>query len=162
MDKGKKRRRIAVSIAFFAYLAVMLYLLFFQRMGGDSYMGYWERVAASTNFIPFHTIALFWANLSSDRGYIVQDAFKNLAGNIVLFIPIGWFLPFYWEKQRKFHWFLLTVILLISLVEAIQLFTLLGACDVDDLIFNTIGATVGFLFFAIFRRILIKRGKISS
>ncbi len=162
MDKGKRRRKITVSAAFLCYLAFMLYLLFFQRMGKDSPYTYWERVEMSVNLLPFHTIGLFWDNLSSDRSYIVRDAFKNLAGNIVLFVPIGLFLPYFWEKQRKFLWFLLTVLLSICLVEVLQLFTLLGSLDVDDLIFNVSGACLGFLAFTVCRRILNKRGKITT
>lgn len=145
--------------AFLCYLAVMLYLLFFQRMGRTSPLAYWEQVRYSVNFVPFHTIAQFWGNLSSEWGYIVQRAFINLAGNIAMFVPLGLFLPYFWEKQRKFRWFLPTIILCITVVELLQLFTLLGSCDVDDLIFNTIGASIGFLIFWVFRRILNKRGK---
>ena len=121
-------------------------------------MEYWERVRISLNLVPFHTISQFWGNLSSERDYIVRRAFINLAGNIALFIPIGMFLPYFWEKQRRFRFFLPTVILTIICVELIQLFALLGACDVDDLIFNTLGASAGFLLFSAFHRILIKRG----
>lgn len=158
MDKGKKRLRITVSAAFLLYLLVMLYLLFFQRMGRTSPLTYWERLEASVNFVPFHTITQFLGNLSSERSYIVQRAFINLAGNIAMFVPLGLFLPYFWEKQRRFRCFLPTVILTIVCVEVIQLFALLGSCDVDDLIFNVGGACLGFLIFAVFRRILNKRG----
>ncbi len=154
----KKPWRTAAFAAFLCYLAVMLYLLFFQRMGHSSYMEYWERVRISLNLVPFHTISQFWGNLSSERDYIVRRAFINLAGNIAMFIPIGLFLPYFWEKQRRFRCFLPTVILTIVCVEVIQLFTLLGACDIDDLIFNTLGASAGFVIFSVFRPILAKRG----
>ncbi len=76
-----------------------------------------------------------------------------------MFVPLGLFLPYFREKYRKLRSFLPAVILLIICVEVIQLFTLLGACDVDDLIFNVLGAFLGFLIYSIFRRILNKRGK---
>ena len=37
-----------------------------------------------------------------------------------------------------------TVTLLIAVVETTQLFTLLGSCDVDDLILNLLGAALGY------------------
>ncbi len=154
----KKPWRIAAFAAFLLYLAVMLYLLFFQRMGHGSYMTYWERVRAFTNLVPFRTILEFWFDLQSGHAFLVRQAFTNLAGNLVLFVPIGLFLPYFWETQRKFRCFLPTVILTIVCVEVIQLFALLGACDVDDLIFNTLGASAGFLIFSVFRRILVERG----
>lgn len=158
MNKHKKVWRIAAFAAFLCYLAVMLYLLFFQRLGWASYMEYWERVRAFTNLVPFRTILEFWFDLQSGEAFLVHRAFRNLAGNILLFVPIGLFLPYFWEKQRRFRCFLPTVILTIVCVEVIQLFALLGACDIDDLIFNTIGASAGFLIFAVCRHILIKRG----
>jgi glycopeptide antibiotics resistance protein len=38
----------------------------------------------------------------------------------------------------------LFVAITISCVEILQLFTLLGYCDVDDLILNTLGAAIGY------------------
>ena len=46
--------------------------------------------------------------------------------------------------RRKFKNFALTVCLSIAAVEAVQLFTMLGRFDIDDLIFNLAGATIGF------------------
>ena len=34
-----------------------------------------------------------------------------------------------------------------TVVEIIQLFTLLGSCDVDDLILNILGVFIGFIIF---------------
>ena len=34
---------------------------------------------------------------------------------------------------------------IIVIIELIQLFTLLGSCDIDDLLLNTIGAVIGWL-----------------
>ena len=39
---------------------------------------------------------------------------------------------------------LLTVILVISAVEAAQTLLLVGTCDIDDLILNTAGAAIGY------------------
>ena len=69
----------------------------------------------------------------------------NLGGNVVLFVPLGLFLPVLWQKLDRFLPFFAFVTALITAVELIQLFTLLGSCDVDDLILNLLGATVGFL-----------------
>ena len=40
---------------------------------------------------------------------------------------------------------LLTTAAVITAVEVFQLFTLVGSCDIDDLILNVIGAALGFL-----------------
>ena len=76
----------------------------------------------------------------------------NLAGNVVLFIPIGYFLPRLWMKMRRFFPFLFTCILSVCLVEVLQLLTLLGSMDIDDLILNLFGMIIGYLIFMIFKR----------
>ena len=49
-----------------------------------------------------------------------------------------------WAKLRKLWRTLLTTGLIITLVELIQLFTLVGSCDIDDLILNLLGAAMGY------------------
>lgn len=71
-----------------------------------------------------------------------------------MFIPLGFFLPKLWQKQRKLWRTLLTTALIILLVELTQMFTLVGTCDTDDLILNTLGAAIGYGGY----KILIKTG----
>ena len=51
-----------------------------------------------------------------------------------------------------FFLFLLMCILAIALVEVLQLVTLLGSCDIDDLILNLSGMILGYLLYLIFRK----------
>ena len=94
------------------------------------------------NLIPFATIVDYFAN--GNTGISV----RNLVGNVIIFIPLGFLLPILIERFRK-----LIVILLVSfafslLFETIQLlFSMLGSFDVDDLILNTFGALLGYLGF---------------
>jgi glycopeptide antibiotics resistance protein len=159
MDRNKKLRKTVIFAACLCYFAIMLYLLFIQRLGYSSYLNYWDRVQNAVNLIPFHTITQFVGNLSSKRADIAQRAFVNLVGNIAMFIPLGLFLPYYRKKQRKYRSFILTIVLSITVVELLQVFTLLGSCDVDDLIFNTVGASIGFLIFKIIQFHVNHRGK---
>ena len=76
----------------------------------------------------------------------------NLAGNVVLFIPIGYFLPRLWGKMRNFLRFSFTCVLSICLVELLQLLTLLGSLDIDDLILNLCGMILGYLIFMICKK----------
>ena len=49
-----------------------------------------------------------------------------------------------WKKVRKFGWHSLAMVLTILSIELLQLFSLLGSCDVDDLLLNLVGTTIGF------------------
>lgn len=76
--------------------------------------------------------------------YLVRHALINLAGNIVMFIPLGFLLPCLWSRLRPFGRFLPAIVAIIVGIEPIQLFTLLGSYDIDDLLLNTIGSVIGF------------------
>ena len=69
----------------------------------------------------------------------------NLGGNIIMFIPLGFLLPKVFRKLSSLPRILLITAGIITAVELIQLFTLVGSCDIDDLILNVLGAALGYL-----------------
>ena len=72
---------------------------------------------------------------------------SNITGmvlNTVMFVPLGFLLPAYFERYRRWNRTIAAGFLTSLTVEAIQLFTF-RATDVDDLIMNTLGTVVGFL-----------------
>ncbi|MGN1403838.1 MAG: VanZ family protein [Ruminococcus sp.] len=134
-------------LLFGLYCLGMLYLLFFQRMGWHRDMAYSQWLHQAVNFVPFRTVAEF-AQMAKENtasgGYLFTLAVKNLGGNVFLFVPSGIFLPILFQRQKCFWVFLGTVALTIVLVELLQLLTMLGSCDIDDLILNVLGAACGF------------------
>lgn len=137
-------KRKLLWLCFGAYCAVMLWLLFGQRLGGLTFENYLQRL--QWNLQPLRTIKRFWwALLHSGQGGVRTHAFVNLAGNVVMFVPLGVFLPLCWKKQQRLWAFLLTAVAVIVLIELIQLVTLLGTCDVDDLILNMVGVLLGWI-----------------
>ena len=136
---------------FLSYCALMLWLLF-DRPGYDPGIPYWEQAADHLNLIPFRTLRLFAGLLHSAQPEHVRSAVINLGGNVILFIPIGYFLPRLWPFLRNFFSFLLTCTMAITLVELLQLVTLLGSLDIDDLILNLSGMIVGYLISMIVKK----------
>lgn len=68
--------------------------------------------------------------------------YRNIVGNILLFVPFGFFTSCYLKLNRKSFIFFLTLI--VSLViEAIQL-KIGRAFDVDDIILNMVGSITGY------------------
>ena len=63
-------------------------------------------------------------------------------GNFLAFIPFGLLIPLL--VRCRFLTFILFFILGITLVELIQMVTGLGAFDINDIVINTLGATVGY------------------
>ena len=88
---------------------------------------------------------------------------SNITGmvlNAIMFAPLGFLLPAYFERYRRWGRTLAAGFLTSVAVELIQLFTF-RATDVDDLIMNTLGTLVGFLMAKLVfgHRIAVYRGK---
>lgn len=90
----------------------------------------------SANFIPFYTIN---SSLTANGG---GAQWLNLYGNIFIFIPTGVLVACMLSRQRVTSAVLVSFLLSL-LLESMQLFLLMGSFDVDDLILNTLGGTLG-------------------
>ena len=96
-------------------------------------------------------------SISSQLERITQWwALKNLLGNIIPFIPFGFFLPITYKKFSSAIKVLSIGLVSIVLIEIFQFFTKLGSFDVDDIILNMIGIVCGYLMFLVINRIFIK------
>ena len=135
---------------FVVYAAVLLWLLFDRSVSRDPGADYAELLRTNMNLVPFHTIGNYWkVVLQWELDPLFFHCLVNLVGNVVLFIPIGYFLPWLWPGMRHFGVFLLTCTLSVMAVELLQLVTLLGCLDVDDLILNLYGMLAGYVIYAI-------------
>lgn len=141
-----KKNRILPTL-FMLYCAVMFYLLL-CRANASRTIPYLDQLATRLNLIPFQTLRQQFYFLSLEgRPVLVRHAVVNLLGNVVLFIPMGLFLPALWPRQRRLWKVLLWCGLAISLVEITQALTLTGWCDIDDLFLNLLGAAIGYGIF---------------
>jgi len=151
----KKRKKSADStpllrFLFVVYAAILLWLLFDRTPNWGNDLSYADQMRSSMNLIPFHTIKNYWTVVRRmEFSSLFWHCVINLGGNIFLFIPIGYFMPRLWPFLRKFFSFLLSCVLAVVLVELLQLVTLLGSLDIDDLILNLFGMIVGYLLFMI-------------
>lgn len=137
---------------FLLYLAGLTYLLFFAEWVGrtEAYAEY------HYNVIPFETIRRY----ALHREMIGKGiSFLNIEGNILAFLPFGFFLPLLFIRFRRLFLTVLMTACFSFCVELLQLVTRVGSCDVDDLILNTIGGLIGYLLFLLFMRLKEKREK---
>ena len=151
---ARKNRQVNTSplwrFLFVVYCAVMLWLLFGRSQGWNNNVPYHQLLANNINLTPLLTIRNYYQVVTQgpENPYFIHCVI-NLLGNVLLFIPAGWLLPKVFPFQRNFFRFLVTCTGLIFLVEAVQLFTLLGSFDIDDLILNLIGMVFGFIVYHI-------------
>lgn len=94
-------------------------------------------VSYGNNFIPFKEIMRY--KLFSTL------FFKNVVGNVLLFLPYGYFVGRYFSgKSKKLSIFLIT--LASVAIEYTQL-SIGRVFDVDDILLNVIGGTIGYMIF---------------
>lgn len=76
---------------------------------------------------------------------------SNMILNVILFVPLGVFLPIMSGKYKSWKRVVLTGFLFSLFIEIMQIFSF-RATDVDDLIMNTLGAAAGYGIWYFIRR----------
>ena len=140
--KKMTRNRWAAAIFFVLYILLLFYILFFSELNGRGLM---NRDHISYNMHPFREIyryLFYWKQIG------LLNALLNLFGNIIGFVPLGFLLPSFSGRCRR-YWYntLMAGYLLSFAVEFFQLAFRAGSCDVDDIILNTLGTALGYLCF---------------
>ena len=103
------------------------------------------------SLVPFRTIMEYLRIIfDPDAVMAHRVAVINLAGNIIMFVPLGFFLPLVSKRCHSAALCMLLSGLCILAVECIQLFTLLGSFDMDDLLLNMAGVCIGYGLYRIF------------
>lgn len=133
-------RMIAIPV-FILYLVLLAYLLFFSSTYGRT-----AELGVRYNLVPFLEIRRGLEHIDT-VGY--RYVMVNIAGNIAAFMPFGFLLPFVTKRTVHFGKATAGTFLLSLSAEVIQLLSMTGAFDVDDLILNTVGGALGYVCYAI-------------
>lgn len=152
--KSNPKREFLLCVIF-AYFAVLALLLFtpnslLSSHGIDltsehfDFAGnFKDRINAGNwgvNPVPFRTISSYIKYSSLWHSMI------NISGNIIIFLPLGFLFPIIYNKFKKFSKILILLVSISLFIEFIQFF--IGrSVDIDDIILNTIGGILGFLFY---------------
>ncbi len=150
MIRNTTRNQKLGWVLFLAYLAMLVYFVFFaESFGRDS-----AQHEYAYNLELFKEIKRFYQY----REQLGMEAFLlNVVGNVVAFVPFGFFLPIVSRRGRK--WYNTTCLGFgMSLcIETVQLVCKVGSFDVDDLLLNTIGGIVGYIFYRVVQEARIRR-----
>lgn len=148
MNKSKR-----IKIVFYIYIAIVIKVIIFKYPWEDlkAIMDTWEKGVIlegldTANFTLFKTIKMY-INYSYKL-----NSFENLVGNVVVFVPFGFLLPYIQEKSRKLQVLLLNAFLFVLGIEVFQLFSAFGAFDVDDILLNCFGAVLGWILYRFWER----------
>ena len=128
---------------FSAYILLMLWLLFIRHRGVEI-TDYWAQLVGRVNLVPFSSMGSMLRTLwYNPYPAVLWTVVYNIGGNIIMFVPLGFFLRALVAKCRKFWRCMDTVAIIMTAVELCQLFTLRGFCEIDDLMLNLLGAAMG-------------------
>lgn len=115
-------KKTAAHILFSLYLAAICFLVGFPNIAG-------MRIVLSHNFIPL-------------RGMLTDITNSYL--NVLLFIPLGIFVPCLWPEYRSMMKTVGLGLMTSLGIEILQIFTF-RATDINDVITNVAGTMIGYL-----------------
>ncbi|MCI8498002.1 MAG: VanZ family protein [Bacilli bacterium] len=128
LEKGEK---FVLYKEFFSLAFVIYILLLFELVTNTDVQSY------SHNFVPFKEILRY--EIGSKHFY------WNVVGNIMIFMPFGFFISLYLNSQKLNRPLIITFITSLT-IELVQMF--IGrSFDVDDILLNCVGGVCGFLLF---------------
>ena len=143
-----RRRMFAGFFLLGVYTGVLLWLLFWRERTAEG-IPYLHRLPMHLNLSPLRTIRLYLRLLRSSQPHLVRIALVNLAGNIVMFLPLGFLPPLLFSGLRRWYRMLPAAAGIIAAAELLQMLLLVGTCDVDDLVLNLLGTAAGYGLFAL-------------
>ena len=129
------------KVLFVLYIVFLVYFLFLAEWYGRTGTGEDYRY----NLELFREIRWFITYREQLGMFAV---FANLFGNILIFVPYGFFISMAAERRGFFKTLFCSFGLSLC-VELVQLVTRVGSFDVDDILLNTIGGILGYILFAI-------------
>lgn len=122
--------------AFIIYLINLYYQLFFSPS--------LRRSINTVNLVPFKTILLYF-NAYKMHSLPLKNIFLNIVGNMMLFMPYGYFMYVLFKRFRSFIPYVFLFLSLICGVEIIQYIAKVGTADIDDVILNMSGIVIFYI-----------------
>lgn len=147
-----KRERIRAIFLYGIFICYLYFLLKILVLSRTSFMELFQNqriIFRSINFVPFRSI-MEYVSGSTDN---FRNAFDNVVGNIVIFIPLGIYLPLMKKDKRTVinFLFILTVSILVEIIQGVFG---IGVSDIDDIILNGLGGLLGILGYKMILSIL--------
>ena len=150
MIRNTTKRQKLGWVLFLMYLCLLAYFMFFSESFGrtDTDRGY------AYNLVPLKEITRYFRYY---RTLGMPLFLINIVGNMVAFMPFGFFLPIISRRSRKWY-----NTVSFGILETLQLIFKVGSFDVDDMLLNTVGAGLGFLVYRTVQRTRVKMRRIHS
>lgn len=143
-NKEKLLRFCAIGL-FMAYLVMLIRIVLFKQAALYNLFAAIGSMDRTISIIPFKSLFdMINNNISATR------ILENVLGNIAIFIPFGLLFPII--QKDKSPKIMLYGLITSAGIEIIQYVFALGSSDIDDLVFNTSGAIIGYALYKIIRQ----------
>lgn len=139
--KKAKVVRAFGKVLFILYVGFLIYFLFVAEWYGRTEISEQYRY----NLELFKEIKRFITYRQQLGTFVVA---ANLLGNILIFVPYGFFVSMAGRTRGFFKTFFFSMFLSLA-VETVQLIARVGSFDVDDILLNTIGGVLGYILFVL-------------
>jgi glycopeptide antibiotics resistance protein len=153
---------VLIVLFLMAYLAVLFKIILtkgttISRLIQNLLAG--RTLHRSLNLVPFQTISDY---LQYRQNMSFLRWFANIFGNMLIFLPLGLYLPLVFQRMRTFSKSLFTIAVVSISLEALQYILGTGSTDIDDLLLNTVGGSLGYCLFLLVTRIAHRREAVLS
>ncbi|HDX9571006.1 VanZ family protein [Bacillus paramobilis] len=154
--KGVHWWKELISFLFVIYIGMVVAITLFPIPIGFS-TGI-ENIRLSINIIPFASIikdiGKIGITYDGDVLFMIGLIVRNVGGNILLLMPLGFLAPIIWDKFKKIKNTILLGLAISISIELLQLIESLFSSwiritDIDDVICNVIGSIVGYFIYKI-------------
>lgn len=136
----------------FSILGALLFIVYFAVLIKATLFSFNEYVyGKSANLVLFDSIRLMW------RSHDYWLIFKNIIGNVILFLPFGLLLPLILRVFNSWRFMFVLGFGTSFLIEILQYGYAKRIFDIDDILLNGIGAMTGlfvYKFFALMFRFI--------
>lgn len=133
----------------FFYTAGLIYVFFFARRRWR------EFPVRNFNIVPLRNKIHYVQTWQQHTAPENAEVYKDVLGNILIFIPFP-FLLLFLLGFKNYRRLLLLSFVSSAGVELLQFITNVGVADIDDILFNTLGAAIGKLMMYM---VALMRGK---
>lgn len=148
-ENNQKLKKDITWILFILYIIFLLSTIVYTKLTTGTI---YPELNIKSNIVPFtsiiETITLL---LTKTQGFYY--IFDYLILDIILFIPLGLFLPILFPKTKKIKNFILICLTISIIKELFQLLLNVGMFNIDDIILNLSGAIISY---TIFKNLLFK------
>ena len=140
----KRFGKMLFVLTFSVYFFCVLLILFFCRKA-DLQTPIGEYFSLYANLKPLQTLMRYirYVFIRKDAQSILL-ALTNIGGNLLLFLPMGFFLPWLFSELRRPNNAFFVIAFMIFSSEIFQGIFRIGVPDADDFLMNVLGAAAGF------------------